>query len=232
VIIAAALIDVYKCEYDKENTYPVNVIGTLKLIRQIVEEGLKPIFLSTDWVFRGDTGDYNDEAKPDPVCEYGMQKAEVELEIPNICKDNYLIVRLSRMYSFQKGDNSTPDQIARSFSKGEKVRVASDQVFAPLLINDAVRAIFGLQRVGSTGIVNVNSPEVYSRLQMAYEISDAMGIDRKMVEPISLDDLDNIKRPKCTNMICNRLNEINSFQFTPMHESIMKIANNYKNHKV
>jgi hypothetical protein len=59
-----------------------------------------------------------------------------------------------------------------------------------------------------------------------------MGIDRKMVEPISLDDLDKIKRPKCTNMICNRLNEINSFQFTPMHESIMKIANNYKNHKV
>ena len=131
------------------------------------------------------------------------------------------------MYSLIKGDNSTPDQIACSFSKGEKIKAARDQIFGPLLIDDAVRAIIDIQKLGFKGIVNINSPEVYSRLQMAFEIADEMGIDRSRVESISLDELDRINRPKRTNMICNRLNDLVSLKFTLMSKSIKSIANNY-----
>lgn len=229
VIIAAGVIDVYKCEWEKEYTYPRNVTGTLELVRQIIEEGLKPIFISTDWVFRGDTGNYNDNAIPAPICGYGAQKAEVEKIMPQICKDNYLIVRLSRLFSLKKGDKSTPDQIAYLLSQGKTIRAARDQVFGPLLVDDAVKAIMGLQRAGATGVVNINSPEIWSRLQLAYEIADAMGVNRNLIESISLDDLDdNIPRPKRTNMICNRLRKLAPMDFTTMSQCIKHIVANYK----
>ena len=115
-----------------------------------------------------------------------------------------------------------------ALSKGEKIKAARDQIFGPLLIDDAVRAIIGLQKLGSKGIVNINSPEVYRRHQMAFEIADEMGIDRSLVESISLDELDGINRPKRTNMICNRFNDLVSLKFTLMSKSIKGIANNYQ----
>lgn len=229
VIIAAGVIDVYRCEWEKEYTYPRNVTGTLELVRQIHKEGLKPIFISTDWVFRGDTGNYADDASPDPICGYGRQKEDTEKGIPQICNDRYLIVRLSRMFSLEKGDRSTPDQMAHLLSQGEKVYAARDQVFGPLLTDDAVRAILGLQQVDATGIVNINSPELWSRLDLASEVADALDVERTLIESISLDDIgDHISRPKRTNMICNRLRKLAPMNFTPMTQCIKQIADNYK----
>jgi len=227
VIIAAGVINVYKCEYEKKATYPANVTGTLELIRQINQEGLKPVFISTDWVFKGDIGNYDDYAKPGPVCGYGAQKAEVEEAIPGICEDNYLIVRLGKLFSLTKGDNSFLDQIARTLSQNKIVKAAKDQIFNPLFIDDAVRAILGLQCVGAKGTVNISSPEIYSRLEMAYDIADEMGKDRCRIESISLDQIDEIERPKRTNMTCNRLAKLAPLDFTPTSKCIKKIASNY-----
>ena len=229
VILAAAVVDVQKCEWNKEATRPGNVTGTLELIRQIIGAGLKPIFISTDWVFRGDTGNYDDEAKPDPICGYGAQKAEVEAAIPGICGPRHLIVRLSKLFSLKKGDKSAPDHFAALLAQGKTVRAARDQVFGPLLVDDAVKAILGLQRAGATGTVNICSPEVWTRLEMAYALADALGADRRLVEPISLDDLgDGIRRPKNTFMVCRRLNELAPVDFTPMSQCLQRIAENYQ----
>lgn len=229
VIVAAAVVDVKRCEWNRDETRPGNVTGTLELIRQISAAGLKPTFISTDWVFRGDQGDYDDESPPDPICGYGAQKAEVEKAIPEICGKSFLIVRLSKLFSLQKGDHSVPDQIARSLSEGRTVRAARDQVFGPLLVDDAVKAILGLQRAGVSGVVNVNCPEVWSRLDLAHALADALGANRRLVESISLDDLeDGIPRPKRTNMICRRLHRLAPMAFTPMQQCIRQIADNYR----
>jgi dTDP-4-dehydrorhamnose reductase len=229
VIVAAAVVDVKRCEWNKEETRPGNVTGTLELLRQISSAGLKPVFISTDWVFRGDTGNYDDEAKPDPICGYGAQKAQVEAALPGVCGPRYLIVRLSKLFSLNKGDKSAPDQFAALLAQGKKVRAARDQVFGPLLVGDAVKAILGLQRAGATGTVNICSSEVWSRLDMAYALADALGADRRLIEPISLDDLgDGIRRPKNTFMICKRLNAVAPVDFTPMSQCIQRIAQNYK----
>jgi dTDP-4-dehydrorhamnose reductase len=229
VVIAAAVVDVQKCEWQPELTYPGNVTGTLELIRQISEAGLKPIYISTDWVFRGDTGDYRDDAKQDPVCGYGAQKAAVEQGIQALCGDNFLVVRLSKLFSLDRGDHSTPDQIAASLAQGRKVRAAWDQIYGPLLVEDAVGALLGLQAADAKGFVNICSPEIWSRFGVAEAIADALGADRALVASISLDELeDKIQRPKRTNMICERLKQLAPFEFVPMAHCIARVAANYR----
>lgn len=227
-IIAAFVVDVKKCEFEVEYTRQRNVDGVMSLVDQIIRAGIKPIFLSTDWVFDGKKGSYKDSDKTDATCGYGAQKAEVERLIQERYReDQYLIIRLSRMFTIEKGDNSTPDQIARTLSRGDEVHAAHDQIFGPLLVDDAVRAIIGLQKRNASGIVNVNSPEVYSRLQLALEIADEMRVERSKIKSISILDIDTIKRPQKTNMLCERLDEIAPVTFTPTRECLKQIAQNY-----
>ena len=73
ILVAVTKIDT--CEEEKAMTRRVNVDGTLELIRQLVNEGIKPVFFSSDYVFDGDTGGYLDESPLNPINEYGHQKS-------------------------------------------------------------------------------------------------------------------------------------------------------------
>src|SRR6185295_6282774 len=97
VLIAAAKPNINFCETEKDAAYAVNVRGTLELIRQLGRTSLQVIFLSSDYVFEGDTGGYADDTETRPTTEYGRQKAYVEREVPSLT-DNFLILRLSKIY--------------------------------------------------------------------------------------------------------------------------------------
>lgn len=95
VLIASAKPNVEFCEREKEAARAVNVLGTIELIRQISRTSLQVIFLSSDYVFEGRAGQYDDNAETQPTTEYGRQKVQVEKELPSLT-DNYLILRLSK----------------------------------------------------------------------------------------------------------------------------------------
>ena len=230
VIIAAAITNIGKCEREKEYTYARNVKGMLELIRQLARDNLKPIFLSSNWVFDGIKGGYDENSATNPVNEYGNQKVEVEELMPEICKGNYLIIRLSKIITACKGSKSFLGEIASHLLSGEKVWAAVDQVFCPTLVNDIVKAVIKLQAVNATGIIHVCSPEVWSKFDLAREIALACKVDKNMVKPIKLDELgDDICRPKHTNMVCRRLHEITLVKFESVSACIQQVANSYLN---
>src|SRR5262245_6271700 len=66
LLIASAKPNIAYCEQHKAEACAVNVRGTLELVRQAVDLGLQPIFLSSDYVFDGHTGGYDDDAATHP----------------------------------------------------------------------------------------------------------------------------------------------------------------------
>lgn len=227
-LVLAGVTKISECEKNREITWKVNVDGTLELIRQLVSEGIKPIFTSSDYVFDGYTGNYLDDTPSNPNTVYGLQKAEVEARISEICNGRYLIIRPGKTFSLKKGDGSLLDEMASILAKGRTIRAAYDQIFCPIFISDLIEAVAALQVHGASGKINVCSTEAWSRYDMALEMAKAMEFDSRMVHRISLDEIEFGRiRPKNTSMEIERLTRETKCKFTPISDCIEHVAKNW-----
>jgi dTDP-4-dehydrorhamnose reductase len=228
-VIAAAVTGLARCEEERAFTRARNVDGTLELARQLAAEGVVPVFFSTDQVFDGRNGRYDDAAAANPLNEYGAQKAEVERRLPEVCGGRSLVVRLGKVFGLAKGDRTLIDEMADRLSSGQEVRAARDQVFCPALIGDVVRAVLALQSAGVTGMVNVCGPEACSRFDLARAVAGALGADPSLVRGISVDDLGEcFRRPRRTDLLCRRLHETVDVEFRPLAACITSVAQQYR----
>ncbi len=79
VIHCAAYTDVASAEQNKQACYITNVIGTESMIRNF--KGQKFVYLSTDYVFDGERGNYQEEDTPNPVNYYALTKLLGEMVV-------------------------------------------------------------------------------------------------------------------------------------------------------
>jgi dTDP-4-dehydrorhamnose reductase len=229
VLITSAKSNINYCTHEKDAAYAVNVAGTLEFIRLIGRTSLALIFLSTDYVFQGTTGGYDDNAPTGPTTEYGRQKAQVEKEIPSLV-DNYLILRPSKVYGIQKQDRTLLDEMAQSFVDGKPIQAAADQYFCPTLVTDLVHAVHAIQARSLHGVLNVCSPERWSRYEIGVALAAAMNLSAdRLVKRVNLDDIPTMKgRPLNTSMVCSRLQKETTCSFTPLRASIDHVAANWR----
>jgi dTDP-4-dehydrorhamnose reductase len=228
VLIAGAETDMLLCEQQPQVTSAVNVQGTLELVRQIGRTSMQVIFLSTDFVFDGQAGGYDDDAVPHPRSQYGRQKAAVEREIPPLAP-HHLILRLSHVFGTAKGDRTYLGSMAAALAAGNEYRGAVDQVFCPTCIDDVVRWVPEVQRRGLGGTLNVCNPERWSRLALAQELARALGVDPALATPASLHDFSGLSNwPLDTTMVCSRFAAEVGGAFTPVRQSIQQLADNWR----
>ena len=227
-MIAAAVTKIDRCEKEKTLTRKINVDGTISLIRQLNKTGIMPIFLSSDYVFDGTKENgYSDEDTLSPCTEYGREKAEVEEELKK-SNSPYLIIRLCKTFDLIKGTNTLLNEMAASLFKKKEIRAASDQIFSPTWVKDVVNAVLKTQRLGLLGAVNVCSPELWSRYDLAISIAKTLGLSENLIKKVSLDDIfNNPKRPKRIRLLCNRLKNEADINFTPIHDCIEKLKGLY-----
>jgi len=92
VIHAAAYTDVAKAELEPARCWQINVAGTRRLVRHLGPAKL--IFISTDYVFYGDRGDYHEDDTPGPVRGYYALSKLVAEELARLA-ERHLIIRTS-----------------------------------------------------------------------------------------------------------------------------------------
>ncbi|NQU04814.1 MAG: sugar nucleotide-binding protein, partial [Calditrichaeota bacterium] len=97
IIHTAALTEVDKCEQQREACWNINVKATDHLITAAKKIDAKVIFVSSDYIFDGKKGPYNENDLPCPVNYYGKSKLAAE----NILRGsdlNWAIVRTIVLY--------------------------------------------------------------------------------------------------------------------------------------
>jgi dTDP-4-dehydrorhamnose reductase len=67
VVHAAALTDVDKCELEKGLAWKTNVEATENLVRLCKKRDAYLVYVSTDYVFNGEKGQYKETDTPDPI---------------------------------------------------------------------------------------------------------------------------------------------------------------------
>lgn len=216
-IITAGIVPFDRCFQEKSLTRKVNVESTIRLIKDLQELGVKPVFMSSEAVYDGVTG-YHDEERPrQPLCEYGRQKAEVERFIEETVP-NGLVLRLD----YVVGDDPQEDHLFSRWSRwitgGGPITCIQGQLFSPTYVEDVAQAIVLSCHVGLTGIYNLASPEYFSRDELArqfvHESGSETAVITKPVEEFGFLD----QRPLRSYLDSTKLVKATGIRFTSMRE--------------
>jgi len=184
VVHAATLTDVDKCETNKELAWKVNVEGTKNIVEAAKSAGSFLIYISTDYVFSGEKGNYKETDKPDPINYYGLTKLKAE-EIVQTQKE-YFIGRPSVIYG------STPAAgkvnfalwLIETLSKGERVKIVTDQWNTPTLNTNLAEMTLEVIERRLTGVYHTCGATRVSRLEFAEQIAEAFGLDKSLIDKV------------------------------------------------
>jgi len=100
VIHLAALVDTFGCEEQPISALDINVLGTLNLVEACLGLDCKFVYISSEYVFGGEKGNYTVEDRLDPINVYGKTKAAAEYIVSVL--PNYQIIRapfIKQVYS-------------------------------------------------------------------------------------------------------------------------------------
>lgn len=191
IINCAGITDVDECEQTLYNCSSlVNGVGAM-LIRQNFDGYL--IHLSTDYVFDGTNGPYSENAKPNPINQYGKSKLLGEEYLLELDEDT-TIVRTTILYGGNKQDFVY--KVLGKLRQGKPFHVSSNLSGSPTYVPRLATALIELTRLSShPKIINIAGEDCISRYEFALMIASVFGYDKELIHPTTrMDGVAN--RPK------------------------------------
>lgn len=174
IINAAGMTAVDKCEVERNEAYLVNGISVGEIARYSRKKGIRFIHISTDYVFDGKQGNYNEDSIPNPINFYGMSKLIGDI-LAFSC-DSSLIVRTSGIFGYSQ---NFPVYVLERLRMNEKVFVF-DGFYSPIFTGLLAKAVERLTWSELTGILNVAGARI-SRKEFAIRIAERFGLNKELV---------------------------------------------------
>lgn len=103
IIHAAAFTSPPRIDQDPLRAIDINIIGTSNIVKLCMKYQLKLIYLSTDYVFKGDCGNYREDDPVYPVNKYAWSKLGGECAVR--LYENSIIIRTTfgpNVFPFEK----------------------------------------------------------------------------------------------------------------------------------
>ena len=154
-----------RCAEDLAASRALNVKSIQDLIDCLRGWGKKIIFTSSEYVFNGEAGNYDESAPVSPILTYGRQKVEVEGYLQQRAP-NAAILRLARVLGDQPGDGTLFSNWLPGIVKGDTIRCASDQTFSSSFVEDVATGILRTLELDLRGIFNLAGPESFRRIEL------------------------------------------------------------------
>jgi dTDP-4-dehydrorhamnose reductase len=188
IVHTAAYTDVDGCERDKARAYHVNYLGTRALAEAAGSVELF-VYVSTDYVFDGERGLYKEVDIPNPVNYYGLSKLLGEVAVQSILPSKSCIVRVSGLYGYSPtGKRNFGINALVRLLRREEVKAFHDQYLSPTYVVPLAEKLAVIVERRLTGLVHVAGPRM-SRYGFALKLAEALGVDRGLIKPISMDEL-------------------------------------------
>jgi dTDP-4-dehydrorhamnose reductase len=207
VVIAAAATNVDRCESEPAMANAVNATAPAALARAAHRIGAKTVFVSTEYVFDGEAGPYDEDAEPRPLSVYGSSKAAGEQAVLSADPDA-IVVRTTVVYGPERQGRNFAYRLAGHLRAGKVLRVPSDQISTPTYNRDLATALVQLAQSSLRGIVHVAGPCLLGRDGFAVEVAREAGLDGTLIESVKTASLSQVaRRPLRAGLISRRANE-------------------------
>lgn len=188
IINSAAFVDVDRCETEADKAWTINAVGAQNLALAAQQIGGALLYISTDYVFDGESAEDYDEVSPArPINHYGRSKLAGEMFSNRNCQRTY-IVRTAWLIGHHP--NSYVERVIQAARRDGVVRMAPDQIESPTYTSDLAEAISYLIKTGAYGIYNITSLEACSRVEFARFVLAQTGGN----EPVETADVSTLKR--------------------------------------
>jgi len=176
-----------ECKQDIKKSQVINVASVKLIIDDLIKNNIKPVFMSSEYVFDGSKGNYTEEDQANPNTVYGTQKLEIEKYLQSYCKE-YAILRLAKVFSTDPKGNTILCKWFNQICQSEEIQCAIDQVFSPIHVDDVVAMISAVIELNSNGIFNISNRQSCSRFQMLNILTDCLKTDVR-IKQCRLEDL-------------------------------------------
>jgi dTDP-4-dehydrorhamnose reductase len=207
------------CARDPARTGEVNVAGAVRVLRELAEQGITPVFLSSDAVFDGAQALWTEEAQVRPILTYGRQKLEVERAMAALPA---LVLRLPKLLAEEGDPRCMVTQWIEALGREGRLLCATDQYFTPAAAADAARAIALLVDEEARGLYHLGGPERLSRRALLQAVLDEyrqFAAPKAEIVDCSLRDIPVAEsRPLDTSMNSDRFARGHGFRFRPASE--------------
>ena len=180
-ILCAAVTSLEKCRINPDYSRKVNVNGTVALAKRLVDSGGFVVFISTNLVFDGQKPFAKSTDPVNPLTEYGRQKVEAESLLSKL-GNKVSIVRFSKILS---ADTPIFHDWIRDLKAGKEIHPFFDMVMSPVPLAFAVDVLFKVAMMQTPGIMQVSAEQDISYAEAALRIARKLGLDEKLINPVS-----------------------------------------------
>ena len=182
VVHAGAMTQVDDCEQQQDACFEANVQSTAQLLVAAEEYAEFFIFVSTDFVFNGENGNYAEGDPLTPLSWYGFTKVQAEstVETSDI---PWAIVRTCLVYGNTAGGTRSNiiSWVKNSLEAGKEIRVVNDQLRTPTYVEDLARGIILIIQQKATGIFHIAGKDLLTPYDMAMATADHFNLNKELI---------------------------------------------------
>jgi dTDP-4-dehydrorhamnose reductase len=209
------------CERDPALACKANLEQPLNLAKAAAEIGARFVSFSTDYVFDGQSGPYDENSPTNPLSVYGRAKLDAERALANALGDLVLTVRTSWVFGPERQGKNFAYQLLKALGEGRSPECPSDQVSSPSYGPDVARAVVRLAEANISGLIHVVGPEVLDRVAFAQKIANAFGLDPGLIIGRKTAELgQGAPRPLNGGLLTPRLEAIVPGAMRPLSETL------------
>jgi dTDP-4-dehydrorhamnose reductase len=212
VIHAAAIKDLKVCEKKMKESEKVNVIATKQLLKLTKENKAKFIFISSDQVFDGLDGNYDETSILNPINFYGITKKKCEEFLSNyknvaICRTAFVFGKIPDNQGdiLEKiGDSDTlviqgyiVEHIIKRLNDNRRIYLPENEYMNPTSGELLARQLISIIEKEVCGIFHCCGSERISRYNFGLKIAKFYNLNQSLISPVlGNDEL----RPKDVSM--------------------------------
>ena len=176
LIHCAGMVSLLGCEKEKAKANAINIQIAKHLTKFSRERDIKFVFISSDFVFDGNEGNYTESSLTSPLNYYGITKVAGEKLASTV--PNHIIIRTTFFGTthVQKAKESYNEWIDRTLKDNGKAFCFTNRFFSPVSTITLSKFIKQLVHEDARGIFNISSDRRISRFDFAQQYARIFGL--------------------------------------------------------
>ncbi len=215
VIHCAALANTPACEKNPALAHKLNVEVT-SVVAELAKD-IPLIFFSTDLVFDGRAGNYDETAAVNPLSEYAKTKVEAERIV--LANPRHTVLRTSLNFGRSPtGNRAFNEQMRSAAERGETLQLFTDEYRCPIPAEVTARAVWELVAQDQPGLYHLTGSERLSRWEIGQLLAESWAPLTVKMEAGSIRDFRGLPRSPDTSLNCEKLQRLLSFPLPKFSE--------------
>lgn len=226
IIHTAAMTNVDQCETEKDACWDLNVKAVEYLLEASKKHNSFFVHLSTDFIFDGKEGPYDEKAEANPLSFYGWSKYAAEKLVIN-SNVKWAIARTVLVYGIAHDMSRTNIilWVKNSLEQGKSINVVNDQWRTPTLAEDLADGCILIAQKEAEGIFNISGKDLLNPFQMAIMTADYFNLDKTLITEVDGTKFTQpAKRPAKTGFILDKPIEVLGYNPKTFQEGIAFVA--------